>query len=115
MRNPTTVGRLRSCVLVRLGRRVFWTSVPADAERRGEPRCDEVRRLCSLQHPHQATLRIRVAVDITLGVLDRSVSGELLYVAQTTTGFGNEPRGIGDEGASPRVLTGPRLVVRLEC
>jgi hypothetical protein len=44
-----------------------------------------------------------VSPSIALGVLDRPVPGELLYVAQTATGFGDEPRGIGDEGASPRV------------
>src|SRR5579863_3762613 len=44
-----------------------------------------------------------VTVDIALGMLDRPVPRELLHVAQTTADFGDEPSGVGDEGAAPRV------------
>jgi len=63
----------------------------------------EYFRLRALQQIDKPTLGAGVTVDIGLGVLDRTVAGQLLNIAQAATRLEHEPGSIGDERAAPRV------------
>src|SRR5665811_2142911 len=52
---------------------------------------------------HQPALSVGVAVDVPLGCLNRSVTGENLNIPERPTGFMNEAGSPGDECPAARV------------
>src|SRR5450756_21796 len=62
----------------------------------------------TLNQRHQPALSVGVAVDVPLGCLNRSVTGENLHVPERTTGFMNEAGSPGDECPAARVGRTPR-------
>src|SRR5205807_4961281 len=60
--------------------------------------CWEVR---CLEQSDEPALGAAVALDISLGLLDRTMAGKLLHVAQAAAGFEHQPRGVGHESPPP--------------
>src|SRR5450759_4504358 len=56
---------------------------------------------------HQPPLSVGFAVDVALGGLNRSVTGENLNIPERPTGFMNEAGSAGDEGPAARVGRAP--------
>ena len=65
-----------------------------------------------LEQSDQPTLGSAVALDISLGLLDRTMSGKLLHVAQAAAGLEHQPSGVGHESSPPRMRRTP-LVAEL--
>jgi hypothetical protein len=61
-----------------------------------------VSHSCS-NHRHELALGVGIAVDVTLGSLDRAVTGQQLDIAQRTTRSVDQPRGPRDERSPTRM------------
>src|SRR5580700_6279629 len=67
----------------------------------GSGRCWRVGEV--LEQSDEPALGAAVALDISLGLLDRTMSGKLLHVAQAAAGLEHQPSGVGHERSPPRM------------